>query len=254
VGKIAALCEDINRNFDAEAIHKFRTSVKKLRAFLRLLEMNKTEPDPKLTNKFKHLYHIAGNIRDAELAIEKITRKQLPLPTYLETLQTNVAHNKKEWQLHYSKNILSKLENKLTSCEFHALHPEALEHLVSKSVDNIRGICKTALPGNNEIHSLRKIMKDLLYLSAFTDKHWKDAAGQFEKIPSKSLEELTDIIGNFNDQRLSMEQMIAFTSQNIHVKEKNAIETFCNEEAMLLTEKKKHIVTMVKEFIGSLNN
>lgn len=251
VGKIAKLCDRISENFDPETIHKFRVSVKKLRALLRLLKIANDGKSPGLTTKFKNLYCIAGDIRDGALAMEKAKTGQLALPQYMELCHANMERHKQQWTLHYSKKILKRLEEKLTDYDYKQLHPNTLKDFLKRSFHDIANISGNALPGNNDIHRLRKIMKDMLYLGAFTDKEWEKAHKLFNHIPDEDLAALTDILGNFNDERLTMERLTDFALQSKDKREKDKIEHFCDREAAILIEKKRQIVATAKDFLHS---
>jgi CHAD domain-containing protein len=250
ISKIAGLCENIGHADDKEVIHQFRVSVKKLRALLRLLNSGNLNHNAKLTLSFKELYHIAGNIRDNDLTLIRLTKQKLPFRSYSDMLHSNIVHYREEWHRHYAASILEKLENKITANLPTELHPGTLNTFISVALDDLAELCEKPLLSNDEIHTIRKKMKDLFYLASFTRNYWPAAAHCFRTIDITELGKLTTIVGNFNDERFSVGHMIAFTSQDIPRSEREAMETFCNEETETFIEKKKHIIAMTKDFIG----
>jgi len=66
---LAAHADNVASQFDAETIHKLRTTCKKLRALLRWQKI-----DRKTHTAFKKTYHLAGEIRIIHVAKEMLTK------------------------------------------------------------------------------------------------------------------------------------------------------------------------------------
>lgn len=174
------------------------------------------------------------------------------MPEYLELLHGNVNHYQQEWRNHYSGKIAHKLEHKLTDYDYGHLPPAILNDFIKKAISSLHDITRAPHLPNDDIHSIRKIMKDMLYISAFTRKEWPHAYDYIKSVSAEKLEYLTDIIGKFNDERLSLGQMAEFALHDISIKEKNRIGALCHAEANQLAEKKKHIVVATREFLEAV--
>ena len=125
--EIAKLCKQTNEEFDKETIHKFRTSLKSLRSFLRLLQLTNPDKPIKISGKFLHLYHISGLIRDTQLEIERVKETGLALPCYLTHLHDSLDFHKRQWMEAYSDNTVQNLNKELGKYEPASLHPDNLQ-------------------------------------------------------------------------------------------------------------------------------
>lgn len=251
VNQITEYSEKINRDFDKDTIHNFRVVVKSLRSFLRLLRLHTSESKLKLPGKFKRLYHITGAIRDAQLELEKIIKNKLPLPAYTEKLYLVIRTQKNEWKKNYSKNILRKLHARLSGIKYDALHPTVLEEFINTRLMGIDKLSKCKLPTDNQVHSVRKHVKDILYTAKIADKEWKAAHKQVKDLPLKQLDDIADKIGDYHDERINFEHLMGFASKMMTPAEKNTITSICNNDVPALTKKKKSITALIKNFVAN---
>ena len=254
VKEITFLCEDINDSFDKETIHNFRVAVKSLRSFLRLQRMFIHKPGLKMPKKFKRLYHIAGTIREAQLEIERFEGKEQELSHYLDNLHQILAEGKKEWKNHYSGGVLRKLDNKLAGFKYKTMHPDILKRFFSDRMNVIDTITNKKTPTDTQVHNARKKIKDLLYTSKLAGKKWKAAHKQIEDIPVKQLDNLANMMGDYNDERITLDHLNAFSSQDMGEDEKNMMKHLKSKETKKLSGKKKSIIATAKDLIGSTNN
>ena len=252
VNDIADLCKDINDSFDKDTIHNFRVAVKSLRSFLRLQRMFIHKPGLKMPKEFKRLYHIAGTIREAQLEIENFERKEPELSHYLDKLRQILVREKAEWEKCYSGKVLRKLDSKLAGFKYKTLHPDILKRFFNDRMEVINTITKKEPPTDAQVHNARKRIKDILYTSKLAGKKWKAAHKQVEAIPVKELDSLANMMGDYNDERITLEHLNAFSSSNkLGTEEKNTMAYLRNEETKKLTRKKKSIVFSAKNLIES---
>src|SRR5438477_12408437 len=100
--KIHKLFDEIIIDFEMESIHQFRTGKKKLRGFLRLLNMeeDKEADKLKLTEKMKTFYGYMGSIRNLQIQLQDIynylesSSEKLPA-SYIEILNTEIENTKR---------------------------------------------------------------------------------------------------------------------------------------------------------------
>ena len=253
VDKIADLCENIWPDFDKEIIHEFRVTVKKLRSFLRLLRMHSHKQSIKIPKKFKRLYQIAGTIRDAQLELEKVSSSKVVLPEYLNKLQHVLNTQKKEWHKHYHKKVVHKLENKLLSLNYETLHPAILENFLRTKLASVNTISQIASPTDDQVHRIRKEIKDILYTWKLTGKEWKAAKKEFKIIPVTQLDDIADTVGNYNDRRITLEHIKSFASPKMNAQETDTIKKISGKEKLRLEKEKKNILVKVKKLISSIN-
>src|SRR4051812_1838451 len=97
---IAMYAKAIDPDFDKKDIHKFRVSVKALRAFLALQRVVDGRGKVQLPKKFKQLYDIAGSVREAQLGLEFFAEKNIPRKLYVDHLTGVIKKEKAKWDNH----------------------------------------------------------------------------------------------------------------------------------------------------------
>ncbi len=249
IKEIAGLSEKVGKDFDKDIIHEFRVAVKVLRAFLRLLRTHHSEPGLKMPKKFKRLYQTAGAIRDAQLELKKLSGVEPPILSYFQMLEQTLERQKKEWEIIYSKDILKKMETRLLSYKYEPVPPEVLASFFDDQMTSINNLSKHKFPSDNQVHSIRKVAKDIMYNSIIAQKKWKAAYEQAEKMPEQKLNNITQVIGDFNDDRNALAHLSSFSSKKTGKDEEGAIRELCEEEAALLVKQKKEIMDMVKKLV-----
>jgi len=247
--KLEKLAGDIAPEFVAETIHKFRVVVKRLRAFLRLLAVQKEEPGIKLSKKFKQLYGLAGAIREAQLEISLFAKHKIVLPSYLTKLELDMSHNKQQWLVHYSKHLLNDLEHSLADNNFTELSTNTLRLFFEQQLTAIKTITRTA-PTDDHIHSCRKHLKDMLYIARIIEKGWEEGYNELASFPLLQLEELAGKLGNYNDARIMLQQWMHFLPRMEQNNEAAAFQILCKEARLSQMASKKRVLV---EIDGLLN-
>jgi len=249
VAEVADLCAEVGKAFDEEAVHKFRVSVKSLRSFLRLQKMHTGNSRIKLIKKFKQLYRIAGNIREAQLELKFIQKHEPGLAHYTERLLQTLEVYKKTWTEKYKPKITDKLYNKLSAHKYKDIHPTQLAHFFENRIAAIDDIGTSSMPTDSEIHDARKKIKDVLYTSKLAEKKWKAAAMEVKALPAKQLDELADMIGNYNDERIILEHVSAQPLTGMKKEEKSSLKHFKGTAAKKLYKKKADISSAAQMLI-----
>jgi CHAD domain-containing protein len=245
--ELSGLCKKISPDFDKESIHNFRVAVKTFRSFLRLLRMNgNNDKHLILSKKIKRLYHIAGAIRDAQNELEKLTVKQLALPVYLYNLHQIINRQQNEWRKNYTKKLFHKFKSKVTGLVYQPLPKEALINFINMKMTAIHTLSYIMSPTDNQVHGIRKLVKDILYVSKLTEKNQKQACIRLIDTPIEKLEQIADAIGEYNDDRIMLDHISTFDSKTMTSNEKNMIKIFCDKQTIDLKKAKKKVLTMVK--------
>jgi len=252
LGNITDLSGQIGVDFDKDIIHDFRLHTKTLRSFLRLLRFHTKRTELKMSRRFKRLYHISGAIRDTQIELEKVADSKVILSEYINKLQHILSTQKKEWRKHYDKHIFKKLESKLVNVKYETLHPLILENFFTGKFAIADKISSTKSPTDEQIHQIRKEVKDILYLSGIAEKKWKGAKKQLKVLPVKELKQIADIVGSYNDKRILMGHLSSFSSPGMDIKEINFIKKITSKEKAKLEKEKKSIIVLVKELIAAM--
>lgn len=248
IDEIKGLAHDVGDGFDKEAIHDFRVAVKTLRSFLRILNMQKNNPKIKLTKKFKRLYRISGVIRDTQLETKSLEEKALMLPVYLDSLNKKIERKKMEWQKHYSKKVMRKLEHRLTNKAV-TLADVSLAAFVATKISLIHQLCDQPLLTNDQVHTIRKQVKDIVYSVKTAKKSWRAGYDAVKGVHLKNFQLVADAIGKFNDDRIILDHLRSFHSRLMADEEQHTLTAYCKEENVRLRKMKKKALTVVAKHI-----
>jgi CHAD domain-containing protein len=197
-----SLLHKISHEFNAEDIHHFRVEVKKLRAFLRLLTAGAKPEGPLLPENLKSLYGYVGIIRNIQLhrhhLFKYLNEKKLDKPQeYFNMLEAEEDYWKKKVQeLLRENNLTEKLNEQFpVKLEKFTIKKFAEEKL--NALDQQLHFLK-----NDSIHTIRKIMKDLLY----THDYIKNSSELPEALSGKkNLKLLAIQLGHFRDKCIQLE-------------------------------------------------
>jgi CHAD domain-containing protein len=249
--RIAKLASAIDKGFDPEDVHKFRVEVKRLRSFLRLLSANNKEKKIKLPGKFKRLYYICGEIREAQLEQKRMQELKLHFPAYAVHLSAQVKYQRNLWEQTYKKSIAAGLNKKIKDSKPGKLADGKLLLFFKDHCDNIRDLAKGAISDEN-IHSIRKQVKDMLYNTKFAEEEWKGAYKKIAKLPLKELDKISDSLGAYNDTRIWLDHFESYAPANLGVEEKTAIAELCRKERISLQANKKKILQSVRNLAKNM--
>ena len=167
--KIDKLFPEIIIGFKIEDIHKFRTEIKKLRAFLNLLNMEVEEGlQIKITKKMKTFYGYIGIIRNLQLHLKNInsyfenSTDKIP-KAYTATIEKEIEYwkeNTKEF-IDFHNNFYND-EEKITSELPDKLTKQSIKKFIQYMVYEVH---KKLIRLNDDetLHSIRKLLKDILY-------------------------------------------------------------------------------------------
>jgi len=217
----ACIAENINRFYYAQlagyagrlaahykknAIHDFRVDIKKLKAFYRLLSLENT-PEKALTlpRKLKKMYSALGAIRDLQQQkahIDSFARHQGLAPAYLLTRlrhQLKKQRSRKTFLLPHKYFIrqAEKTGRRLPPY----ISPETLRGFLAQKRDNIRSIVEKGRFEDDALHTIRKNIKDMMYVSAIYTQHLQSALPLlfWPENEQKKMEALAGDLGDYND-------------------------------------------------------
>lgn len=158
----------VTENFDTEAIHQFRVEYKKLRAFLRMISYEHLRTgDIKISKKLKKGYTISGSIRDLQLQnlrILEATKKEIKKPlAYLSLLQKEIDKLKPELVEIFLENPVSESKKNTDTLIPDKFPLNIFRNFTQQKWAAIYLIIKSGDFSDNNIHKIRKILKDLFY-------------------------------------------------------------------------------------------
>lgn len=205
----------IRKHFAAKEIHGFRTEVKKLRAYIRLVTFVPTDSQEyKLPKKFREIYSTAGAIRDIQLQLERIkeaSRNESRQPEQYEALlKHKIKKAKKKLKKLLDQTSISSIQKKVLVHLPKQLSLETVRNFIQEKRADIKLLSEKKEEQDDDIHSIRKDLKDLMYnVKSVKDVYLVEAFPPELKDAGKlkSVEQLTDQLGMFTD----MTAAISFT-------------------------------------------
>ncbi len=194
----------IKEGYDPEVIHDFRVEVKKLRAFTRLLSAGMEEDDGlKLPRSLKEIYTATGRIRDLQLQVSRVTdtKKLIPAPNYHQYLLAELEKNQDIFNNLYKAKAYAKAKDKVIAALPGQMDDAVINQFYHKKAGYIRSLLSAVELPDTDWHSIRKSIKDLLYIfkilkddfsGSHTAIYWNDE--EFE-----TAGKVAQALGEFND-------------------------------------------------------
>jgi len=187
-------------SFSPEHIHDLRVEYKKIRAFLRLLQLEKDGSDLHIPDKLKSLYQICGKVRDWQLFLEDLHAIGITpaLPVSLTRWCQQLFTYKEQAVAAIEAIHFKKLRDAITKELPRQLHDETIKKFVHQKVAAIH-IVLLAADNEHDLHTIRKQLKDIIYIIRIFEHDW---GIPFPINAWKSEKELSDMasrLGDFND-------------------------------------------------------
>jgi len=167
--KLAHTGVELRKDFDEEAIHAFRVTFKKLRAFVTMASAVQSHNKKfKIYRGLKKCYRLLGALRDLQLLHNRLSSERFDteLEQYTKIINRDILDRKYLAREVAIKEIVSKSRKKFkkyTPASISLVDVELYRddqwHLVKNTVKELAG-------SDESIHYTRKKLKDLYYVSA----------------------------------------------------------------------------------------
>ena len=184
-------------DFEEEAVHDFRTEIKKLRAFLRLLNAGHNKEPLSIRKSLKIYYWYAGNIRNLQLHIKSIAGTGGDKPgMYLQNVRKQVESLQGALRSLHSPANFKDPEKMIRNLNLLPGKPSSEKFIYQKTVEFNHLL--TLISQDEILHAIRKLLKDLLY-------NWKYIKEYASLLPpaissKKQISDLADTLGEFCDK------------------------------------------------------
>lgn len=247
--KINELSKKSADDFRATEIHRLRIETKKLRAFLRLLNMRPGKPAViKIPPSIKKFYKKAGDVRNLQNHQAKIRRlffkKQKPV-SYQEILKNSISKYKVEMhdafpsadKFTYAKEkMLNKTPNKITDKTAH--------NFITQKKIVIAAILATEKT-DEALHDLRKNLKDIQY-----NKKWIQHSIDLTDLPfATNMKELIELLGIHQDYVIHLYYLQSSDIEKLNEEDRKLI----HETTGLLQKEKAAVKKKILEIIAAAN-
>ncbi len=196
--KIESLSKKSAEAFRKEDIHRFRVEIKKIRAFLRLINVELGKPSVlKVPKSIKKFYKRSGDIRNMQnhLAwVNQFFRGKSRPSGYLSLLRNLLKTYKLEMhdalppssRFEYERErIVNKLPDKFST--------KSIKEFINQKKSTIKQIISEEKT-DDKLHSLRKALKDIQYNTKFIKPHMAEA-----EVFINDMDNLVDTLGDHQD-------------------------------------------------------
>lgn len=234
--------------FAVEDIHELRVEYKKLRAFIRLVQLDEAAGKHlAMPEKVKALYRAAGSVRDLQLfqgASQKIiTEKEGGLPHFNKSLDKKLFAAKENAVEEVERFEGRRAFTPITDALPDYLHDNTIRQFILRKVAAIR-IIQLALERDEELHSVRKHLKDIFYVIRIFENDWGISFPVVAWRNEKQLGDVAAALGDFNDCC----NTVALVQQSLHGSLPSEEETVLAEwRDKLLLEKENAQRAMIQQ-------
>ena len=187
-------------HFDQEDIHDLRVGYKKIRAFLRLLQLESDAGDLQMPLKLKAVYQSSGKVRDLQLFLHQIgnAADAALLPVYCKCCNQQLFSCKEQ--------AVQAIEDLQFKKVIHSIKKELPGHLQADTLRKFMQQKKAAIHivlmvANDEkdLHTIRKHLKDIIYVIRIYEHDFEMPFPIQEYTNEKALSDMAARLGDFND-------------------------------------------------------
>lgn len=228
--------------FDEDDVHAFRTHVKKLRAFFHWLGSGKKPLSP----SFKEIYHISGELRDIQVLLKNMEEKKEAPPAFIAWLRNNAGRLQQLWDDSYDPAVIRRLQQSLQNPTLKKPTARRLRSFFNKRVGKIESIVYLPAPADDDLHDIRKELKDMYFVYAWGKKN--DCADENDTTPDQ-LKELGEECGQFNDRRIALTLLVAYIQQEQQPEARQAAEKLQQQWEEERLAHKSRLLESLRDFV-----
>ncbi|MBN9384409.1 MAG: CHAD domain-containing protein [Chitinophagaceae bacterium] len=230
--------------FDEDDVHAFRTHVKKLRAFFHWLGNDKKPLSP----TFKEIYHISGQLRDIQVLLKHMEEKKEGSPAFIAWLRDNAGRLQQLWDDSYDPAVIRRLEKHLQNPTLKKPTARRLRSFFNKRVDKIEAIVYLPAPADDDLHDIRKELKDMYFVYVWGKKN--DCADKSDTMPGQ-LKELSEECGQYNDRRIALTLLAAYIQQEQQPEARQTAEQLQQQWEEERLAHKSRLLERLRDFVGT---
>lgn len=192
------------KDFEVEEIHSFRLEMKKLRAFIRLVNISLPgKKTIKINKKVKSFYNTTGNIRNLQLHQQRINQfcNGLPLPkptAYLQALHKEEMAQKQKARQFAKKISFGPFKEKVLNSVHEKLKARPAQAFVIQKKLELFELLARHYYHDEELHDIRKTLKDLQYDWTYIDSFAPLILPAFFA-KGKNIQNITNQLGDYHD-------------------------------------------------------
>ena len=238
------LSSKISPYFGVEQIHKFRVEIKRLRSFMHLIN-TEAERALHIPKKTKKLYEIAGIIREAQIEKLYIKRCKLNCSIYTEHLKLIIDSAKSDWKAQDIEKVILALRKEAANDVPKKLHPQSIIIFFEDKLKKIRATAKGNI-SNEDIHTCRKLIKDMLYNAKLAEKEWEGGYKSIQTFRIPEMDKISDALGKYNDERIILDHIDTYLKKPKN--KKDVINNLAKSKQQQLAITRKEVILQLKSF------
>ena len=224
ISSIQKYCERLPGCFDQEDIHDLRVDYKKIRAFIRLLQLEKDTGDLHIPQKLKAVYQIGGKVRDLQLFLLELNTLSVvnDIPNIIVRWHKQLFAYKEQLVSAIEEVNFKKLRSDITNELPRELHDDTVKKFLHQKVAAIH-IILLAADNEHDLHGIRKELKDVIYNMRIYENDLGipfPVSGWNEK----RLNEMASQLGDFNDRCIAISLLQSGYSEEINDNEKAVLQ------------------------------
>lgn len=191
-------------DFEIEEIHGFRSEMKKLSAFIRLINTNiPGHKKIKIGGKIKSFYNTTGNIRNLQLHQQRVSLICDDMFLEKPVLYLQLLHNEENKQKKKAGRIADKIpfnhfRKKIIDLVPDKLNTESVQAFVIQKQHALVELIFLLDYSDEALHAIRKVLKDLLYDWKYISSYVPAALPAYFT-NKRNIEVFTDKLGEFHD-------------------------------------------------------
>lgn len=200
--KLSKYYHNLPGDFGANDIHHFRLEIKKLRAFIRLINISPGQHQHKIPKGLKSFYNLAGNIRNLQLHQHRIIKLSNDLLLEAPGMYLQYLHKEEKAMRKQARQIAENLsfkdfQNKLIEEAPERLTKDTQNDFIQKNRIRLHEILTLPFYADEALHEVRKILKDLVCNFNYISVDTNAAYPGLQEL--KSMEAMTSALGDFHD-------------------------------------------------------
>jgi CHAD domain-containing protein len=202
--KISKLTRKVASDFDKHVVHELRVEMKKLGAFLHLLNTEQHKGQLKISRRLKSFKGYIGIIRNLQLQ-EHLIQELIPanahsIEPYLRQLRSEAQGWKKEvMKLIFEHLNFDEERDAMLNSIPKELSNISVRKFLKLKAHEIESLLIFQPVKENSLHELRKLLKGILYNWPYVDQE-AETMLPFEMNGLEKLQALSDILGAYGNQ------------------------------------------------------
>lgn len=248
VRSLEKYCRRIPGSFTIEDIHDLRVDYKRLRAFIRLCREEAHARHLQVPDQLREVYRAAGSVRDHQLFLARIVlfaKVQYALPGFTRCVQQQLFRAKEMLVKRIEKVEWNKARKEIKDELPAVLRDIAIRQFVNRKVAAIH-ILLIAPDREEDLHEVRKNLKDQLHVTRVFDNDWGIAFPFPPWKEEKPINEMAEKLGEFNDECITLSFLNSECQQNIPAEERNHITNWRNMQLQQIGSDKKRLLEEIR--------